>query len=1021
MKANRFFAVLWLINIGIVQAYAESFWKSNIQYSVLPGVTNEVEVIGNEVTTSQITIPQQVTYEGVTYTVTSIGNNALENCTCSSIVIPTTVKSIGNSAFKGANFQSVTIPSAVTTIKASTFENCRQLTSVTLHNNITEIGNSAFSGCYALTGITLPSKITEISESCFASSGLQSISFGTKIKVIKSNAFANCTSLNNVSVPNNVEDIEESVFYNCSNLSQVTLGSGIKHIGNQAFYQTPIFPRNTSPYARTNIYIGKYLIYAYNPTDIKEGTILIADKACWLTQDCRNTPIIIPASVKYVGNQVFISNTYIYEVEFLGVETLGDEIFTDGSLEVYSKGTRKVILPPTIKKIGDNTFPIPLDLTYNKYQMISYEIYWNIKNYPDFTLQNRPIRKDGNTKFIIGDDVEHIPAYLCYKQIVPSTFNLPSNLKSIGAYAFCECSIPSHIDFPNMLDSIGAYAFSGCNTLTHLEIPDNIVYIGESAFANCSNVTQVDLGTGLNEIKDGVFRNCSKLDHIFIPNNITKLGNEAFQNCLKLTRLTNPSNSLTSIGDRCFQKCTTLVSFDIPISVQTLGAYAFANCTALTAITWGQNLSALQNGTFAECSKLANVELTDNIISIGDSCFYNCVKLSNFKGNKLQHLGSAAFANCTTLKTFTFEDQITSIGNNLFNGCSALKTFTWNVPQFTFSQYTPFYGAEYDIRANIDTVHFGNMAENIPPTLCIDMKNLKKIFVGSNVNNMTYRHIQGCNNLQEINVDQNNSTIASKDGVVFSADTTELKVYPPAKTGSTYSIPLPVEDISDGAFFNCLKLTSMKIENSVQSIGNSAFEGCMKLSSITLGENVEVIGKRAFYNDSILSSITSNVINIPSLYPDAILYYRPKTQQEVDPTRRIHLYIAEHRQAEYKAMPIWKNMIMVTHRAEGIWKVTWKDWNNTVLKEEYVENGEAATPPDEPSRDGYIFIGWDKTYDNIISDLVIKALYQKEDQGIEDILDRNDIRSSKILYEGQIYLLCGDKVYTPTGIEVQLF
>lgn len=1016
MKTGRFFAILWLIIIGVVQVFAESFWKSNIQYSVLTGVTNEVEVIGNEVTTTQITIPQNVTYEGVTYKVTSIGNNALENCTCSSIVIPSTVKSIGNSAFKGANFQSVTIPSAVTTIKASTFENCRQLTSVTLHNNITEIGNSAFSGCYALTGITLPSKITEISESCFASSGLQSISFGTKIKVIKSNAFSYCSRLNNVNVPNNIEDIQEGAFYSCSNLSNVTLGNGIKHIGVNAFYLTPIYPQYSN-----DVYIGKYLIKGYDLDNIHAGTILFADHSCSSTKSGIST-CTIPSSVKYVGNYVFDNNTKISNVIFSeGVISIGNYLFgtnTSNADRSHHGGT--ITLPSTLKEIGDYAF------VYGKsvegWWTATFTIYWNIPNFKDFTYDNRPLRETSYSKVVIGNNVEHIPAYLCYGlENGVTSVDLSENLRSIGDCAFTGCKKISHIEIPNNLDSIGESAFSGCNALTHLEIPDNVVYVGKYAFASCSNVTQIDLGTGLNEIKDGVFRNCSKLDHIFIPNNITKLGNEAFQNCLKLTRLTNPSNSLTSIGDRCFQKCTTLVSFDIPISVQTLGAYAFANCTALTAITWGQNLSALQNGTFAECSKLANVELTDNIISIGDSCFYNCVKLSNFKGNKLQHLGSAAFANCTTLKTFTFEDQITSIGNNLFNGCSALKTFTWDVPQFTFSQYTPFYGAEYDIRANIDTVHFGNMAENIPPTLCIDMKNLKKIFVGSNVNNMTYRHIQGCNNLQEINVDQNNSTIASKDGVVFSADTTELKVYPPAKTGSTYSIPLPVEDISDGAFFNCLKLTSMKIENSVQSIGNSAFEGCMKLNSITLGENVEVIGKRAFYNDSILSSITSNVINIPSLYPDAILYYRPKTQQEVDPTRRIHLYIAEHRQAEYEAMPIWKNMIMVTHRAEGIWKVTWKDWNNTVLKEEYVENGEAATPPDEPSRDGYIFIGWDKTYDHIISDLVIKALYQKEDQGIEDILDSNDIQSSKILYEGQIYLLCGDKVYTPTGIEVQLF
>ena len=212
----------------------------------------------------------------------------------------------------------------------------------------------------------------------------------------------------------------------------------------------------------------------------------------------------------------------------------------------------------------------------------------------------------------------------------------------------------------------------------------------------------------------------------------------------------------------------------------------------------------------------------------------------------------------------------------------------------------------------------------------------------------------------------------------------------------------------------------MKIQNNIQSIGKSAFEGCMKLGSITLGENVETIGQKAFYNDSILSSITSNVINIPSLTPDVFLYYRSKTKQEVDHTRKMYLYIAEHRKSEYEALPVWKKMIMITHREEGVWKVTWKDWDSTTLKEEYVNDGESATPPAEPSREGYIFSGWDKSYENITSDLAIKALYKKEGEGLEDVISEGQ-STNKILHEGQVYILRGEKIYTIQGQEVKKY
>ena len=57
--------------------------------------------------------------------------------------------------------------------------------------------------------------------------------------------------------------------------------------------------------------------------------------------------------------------------------------------------------------------------------------------------------------------------------------------------------------------------------------------------------------------------------------------------------------------------------------------------------------------------------------------------------------------------------------------------------------------------------------------------------------------------------------------------------------------------------------------------------------------------------------------------------------------------------------------------------VTFKDYDGTVLKTEEVESGKAATAPANPSRDGYIFTGWDQSFGNVISDMEIVAQYQK--------------------------------------------
>ena len=68
------------------------------------------------------------------------------------------------------------------------------------------------------------------------------------------------------------------------------------------------------------------------------------------------------------------------------------------------------------------------------------------------------------------------------------------------------------------------------------------------------------------------------------------------------------------------------------------------------------------------------------------------------------------------------------------------------------------------------------------------------------------------------------------------------------------------------------------------------------------------------------------------------------------------------------------------------WTVIFKDYDGTVLKEEQVIEGEDATPPEVPIREGYDFIGWDKSYTNVTEDLVIIAQYELVDDTLEKCL-----------------------------------
>ena len=57
--------------------------------------------------------------------------------------------------------------------------------------------------------------------------------------------------------------------------------------------------------------------------------------------------------------------------------------------------------------------------------------------------------------------------------------------------------------------------------------------------------------------------------------------------------------------------------------------------------------------------------------------------------------------------------------------------------------------------------------------------------------------------------------------------------------------------------------------------------------------------------------------------------------------------------------------------------VTFYDWDGTVLKRQTVVHGQDATPPADPTREGYTFIGWDFDYTNVVWDLAVHAEYVK--------------------------------------------
>ena len=146
-------------------------------------------------------IPSTISYNGTTYSVTSIGDYAFSYCSSlTSVTIPNSVISIGEGAFYGCiSLTSITIPNSVTLIGGGAFAWCSSLTSVTIPNSVTSIGNSAFAYCSGLTSVTLPNSVISIGEGAFSGcSGLTSVTIGNSVTSIGGAAFYGCNGLTSI-------------------------------------------------------------------------------------------------------------------------------------------------------------------------------------------------------------------------------------------------------------------------------------------------------------------------------------------------------------------------------------------------------------------------------------------------------------------------------------------------------------------------------------------------------------------------------------------------------------------------------------------------------------------------------------------------------------------------------------------------------------------------------------------------------------------------------------------------------
>jgi uncharacterized repeat protein (TIGR02543 family) len=100
--------------------------------------------------------------------------------------------------------------------------------------------------------------------------------------------------------------------------------------------------------------------------------------------------------------------------------------------------------------------------------------------------------------------------------------------------------------------------------------------------------------------------------------------------------------------------------------------------------------------------------------------------------------------------------------------------------------------------------------------------------------------------------------------------------------------------------------------------------------------------------------------------------------------------------------------------------VTYYDWDLTILGTEKVEEGKDAQGLNpEPTREGYTFTGWSKPLENITSDLNVQAQYKQNPSTGVDQILNGKSSNRKLMIDGVLYLIHNGTIYNVQGAKVQ--
>ena len=879
-----------------------------------------------------------ITEVSIENSVTSIGNYAFSYCSnLTSIEIPNSVTSIGEYAFWACfNLTNVTIPNSVTSIGNDAFDGCA-LTSLTIPNSVTNIGNDAFSYCTNLTSITIPNSVTSIGYSAFSGcSGLTSIIVekgNTKYDsrndcnaIIETGTNILVSGCKNTIIPNSVTSIGYEAFYGCSGLTSIEIPNSVTSIGNDAFLDCSGLTSVTIPNSVTSIGHEAFR-YCSNlmSIEIPNSVTSIGYSAF---SDCPGlTSVVIPNSVTSIGSSAFSNCKGLTSIEIPNsVTSIGSSAFSDCS------GLTSIEIPNSVTSIGSSAFYGCSGLTsIANYAVTPQNIYSNVFYNVD---------KSSCKLYVPYSSIDAYQSADGWKEFT-NILPIPSTGPCIIASGTCgaqgdnltwelSCDSVLTIDGNGKMDNFYSYGsapwYQYRNIIKMVQTNEGITSIGNYAFWGLNQAKSIQLASTIDTIGRNSVEDCFSLTSLIVPQGVKLIGYDAF----------HIGSSLLAV-----EWCATQCYFDKISSGRLL-----SDCSSLQTISIASNVQSLPNYMFDYISNL-----TINSYAI----IPPAATTQTFE--RVDKSASVVYVPAGSVEAYKSAD-----GWKEFTNIQAISSADKHTISITATNGHVEGSGEYDAGTSVTLTavpdegyvfdHWSDGNIDNPRTIVLTQDTAFTAEFALYVN-------------EEESYLENNPTIASAEQ--------DFDI-----VGTSYTIPGLFNAGHGGIQSGDMPDKGVKFRISRASTVDALKENAIDFK-VNFGYVINSITLIGVTNTADVAAAISGVfvdgIKYMGTFDNTLPAKGGGTSSNVviaGINAKSSIIFTFNRGTVTQANICYK----ISYTIDTNPVVRFLDWNGNMLSEQIVETGQSAIAPSSPSREGYTFIGWDKDFSNITEDLVVTAQYK---------------------------------------------